>query len=415
MGLPEAGRGKLRTGPAAPRSRGAGAAHRRKPLNPGFRRRTRAQKPPNPPLSFGCCSVRRRCPEVCPHVDVVPIRCRLPPPSPRSRFLERIPGRCPSAAISRSFARPLPSAISGGGGAGGGERGRRPRGPRRRDRHPRRTHPCRHAPHAPAHCRVRRAARLGAGRPPHVRPLAGVPHRHRSRGRPGEGARRPGAGRSAHDQRQHGHGASCRSRRCGRSRAWRRRRMKPNSWSSPKGATTAQLERGIRSWRRGSRQDEAARERERHEARTFAVFPDDDGMYVVKGRLEPEVAAVLMKAIDAASHALWRQELRRPAARMARGGDPPGRRPAQGRRHRAAGRTRAGGRVRGPYRRGRRGRRGGGRRPHLRHARRALPGRPARGRGDADRRRTALSRATRRRRCPARAPLPPGRRHTRFS
>ncbi len=83
------------------------------------------------------------------------------------------------------------------------------------------------------------------------------------------------------------------------------------------GCTTAQLERILRSWRRGNRKDEAARERERHEARSFAVFPDDDGMYVVKGRLEPEVAAVIMKAIDAASQALWRQDPDGPAARMA--------------------------------------------------------------------------------------------------
>ncbi len=74
------------------------------------------------------------------------------------------------------------------------------------------------------------------------------------------------------------------------------------------GCTTAQLERIVRSWRPGSREDEATRERERHETRTFSVFPDDDGMYRVKGRLEPEVAAVLMRAIEAASDALYRRD-----------------------------------------------------------------------------------------------------------
>ncbi len=74
-----------------------------------------------------------------------------------------------------------------------------------------------------------------------------------------------------------------------------------------RGCTTAQLERIIRSWRPGSRKDEATRERERHETRTFSVFPDDDGMYRVKGRLEPEVAAVLMRAIEAAGDALYRR------------------------------------------------------------------------------------------------------------
>ncbi|MYI21492.1 MAG: HNH endonuclease, partial [Gammaproteobacteria bacterium] len=35
---------------------------------------------------------------------------------------------------------------------------------------------------------------------------------------------------------------------------------------------------------------------------------DGDGMYVVKGRLEPEVGAVLMRAVEAASDALFRRE-----------------------------------------------------------------------------------------------------------
>jgi hypothetical protein len=74
------------------------------------------------------------------------------------------------------------------------------------------------------------------------------------------------------------------------------------------GYTTAQLERVVRGWRRGSRRDEAQRERERHERRTFSVFPDEDGMYVVQGRLEPEVAAVLMRAVEAAADALYRRD-----------------------------------------------------------------------------------------------------------
>ncbi len=75
-----------------------------------------------------------------------------------------------------------------------------------------------------------------------------------------------------------------------------------------RGCTTAQLERLVRGWRPGSRKDEATGERERHETRTFSVFPDEDGMYLVKGRLEPEVAAVLMRAIEAASDALYRRD-----------------------------------------------------------------------------------------------------------
>ena len=74
-----------------------------------------------------------------------------------------------------------------------------------------------------------------------------------------------------------------------------------------RGATTAQLERMIRAWRRGSRQDEAEWERRRHEERTVAVFPDDDGMYVLRGRLTPEVGALLMRALEAAGDALFRE------------------------------------------------------------------------------------------------------------
>ncbi|NIY07539.1 MAG: DUF222 domain-containing protein, partial [Gemmatimonadetes bacterium] len=67
-----------------------------------------------------------------------------------------------------------------------------------------------------------------------------------------------------------------------------------------RGCTTAQLERVVRGWKRGSRQDEATRERERHERRCLSVFPDEDGMYVVRGRLTPEQGALLMRTIEAA-------------------------------------------------------------------------------------------------------------------
>ena len=62
-----------------------------------------------------------------------------------------------------------------------------------------------------------------------------------------------------------------------------------------------QLERIVRAWKRTSRQDEVERERERVESRAFSVFHDDEGMYVVKGRLTPKVAAAFMRAIEAAA------------------------------------------------------------------------------------------------------------------
>ncbi len=73
------------------------------------------------------------------------------------------------------------------------------------------------------------------------------------------------------------------------------------------GCTTAQLERLVRAWKKGSREDEEAWERERHGSRSLSVFPDDDGMYVLQGRLDPEVGALLMRAVEAASDALYRE------------------------------------------------------------------------------------------------------------
>ena len=72
------------------------------------------------------------------------------------------------------------------------------------------------------------------------------------------------------------------------------------------GSTALELERMVRGWRLLDRRGEAELERVRHESRTFSVFPGEDGMYVVRGRLDPEVGAVLMRAVEAASDALYR-------------------------------------------------------------------------------------------------------------
>jgi hypothetical protein len=72
-----------------------------------------------------------------------------------------------------------------------------------------------------------------------------------------------------------------------------------------KAASTASLERLVRGWKTLGRLDEARAERLRHRLRSFSVFPDGEGMYVVRGVLEPEVAAALMRAVEAASDALY--------------------------------------------------------------------------------------------------------------
>ncbi|MYB99083.1 MAG: DUF222 domain-containing protein, partial [Gemmatimonadetes bacterium] len=72
--------------------------------------------------------------------------------------------------------------------------------------------------------------------------------------------------------------------------------------------SAARLEWLVRGWKRLSRDGELAAEEVRHRSRTFSVAIDADGMYVVRGRLEPEVGAVLMRAIEAASDALYQRE-----------------------------------------------------------------------------------------------------------
>ena len=72
--------------------------------------------------------------------------------------------------------------------------------------------------------------------------------------------------------------------------------------------SAAKLEQTVRMWRKLSREGEPTVEEARHRSRTFSVFVDGDGMCVVRGRLEPEAGAVLMRAVEAASDALFRRE-----------------------------------------------------------------------------------------------------------
>ena len=64
--------------------------------------------------------------------------------------------------------------------------------------------------------------------------------------------------------------------------------------------TAAHVEQVVRSWRRVDRAAEAADDRQQHDSRALDTWVDDDGMVVVRGRLTPEVGAVLRRALDAA-------------------------------------------------------------------------------------------------------------------
>ena len=72
--------------------------------------------------------------------------------------------------------------------------------------------------------------------------------------------------------------------------------------------TTAHVERMVRHWRRLDRGD--ASEAARAERRGLSVWLTDEGSYEVRGRLNPEVGALLVKALEVAEGRLYRAERR---------------------------------------------------------------------------------------------------------
>ena len=81
-----------------------------------------------------------------------------------------------------------------------------------------------------------------------------------------------------------------------------------------RGGTAAHVERIVRGWRCVDRHAEARESRRRHASRALHVHEDDDGMVVIRGRLEPEVGALLKQAIAAARETLYRGSRARVAA-----------------------------------------------------------------------------------------------------
>jgi 5-methylcytosine-specific restriction endonuclease McrA len=71
--------------------------------------------------------------------------------------------------------------------------------------------------------------------------------------------------------------------------------------------TAEHVERIVRGWRKVNRQAEAQEAAQRHKSRALHVYRDDDGMVVLRGRLEPEVGALVMQALAAALEALYQQ------------------------------------------------------------------------------------------------------------
>lgn len=69
--------------------------------------------------------------------------------------------------------------------------------------------------------------------------------------------------------------------------------------------TASQVERVTRAWRRVDAARAAREDEARALSRQLSTWVDDDGMVVVRGRLTPEVGAVLQRALEAAADQLY--------------------------------------------------------------------------------------------------------------
>jgi hypothetical protein len=85
--------------------------------------------------------------------------------------------------------------------------------------------------------------------------------------------------------------------------------------------TAAHVERIVRGWRWVDRRAEARETKLRHAGRALHVRQEEDGMVVVRGRLEPEVGALLIQALAAARETLY-QRARVPEGDPSRGNVP---------------------------------------------------------------------------------------------
>src|SRR2546425_937163 len=71
--------------------------------------------------------------------------------------------------------------------------------------------------------------------------------------------------------------------------------------------TAVHVERIVRGWRRVDRQAEARETARQHASRALHVYADEDGTVVVRGRLAPEVGALLLRALAAARETLYQK------------------------------------------------------------------------------------------------------------
>jgi uncharacterized protein DUF222/HNH endonuclease len=74
-----------------------------------------------------------------------------------------------------------------------------------------------------------------------------------------------------------------------------------------KAGTAEHVERIVRGWRRMDRKEEARDAARQHTSRSLHVYQDEDGTVVLRGRLAPEVGALIMQALTAARDKLHQQ------------------------------------------------------------------------------------------------------------
>jgi hypothetical protein len=75
-------------------------------------------------------------------------------------------------------------------------------------------------------------------------------------------------------------------------------------------ATAAHVEKLVRAWRTVDRLAATQEEERRHQSRFLRLYRDDEGSYVLRGRLDPEVGALLEQALEWAGEALYREAVR---------------------------------------------------------------------------------------------------------
>jgi 5-methylcytosine-specific restriction endonuclease McrA len=84
--------------------------------------------------------------------------------------------------------------------------------------------------------------------------------------------------------------------------------------------TAHHVERIVQGWRRVDRLAEAREAARQHAGRALHVYQDEDGTVVLRGRLTPEVGALLLRALDAARETLYQK--RRAGEAVLPAGDP---------------------------------------------------------------------------------------------